>query len=848
MQPALTASQQAHDPAFLREVCLGTPAMFRVTLGLAFVGYAALAFVDPLLASGVELEWALLSRAVYGAITVAFFALTFVGDWAVRHGRWASITHALLSGHEVVFLTWLVGGGDSAYHEALHIVMFGYALLAFPWKRWDAAFVFGSYVVHYNVLLIVTDRTGPTERFVSANALLVVTWLVAIVFQRVLTNARHRDFVSRRALADANERLKALDDAKSRFFANLSHELRTPLTLIVAPIEATLDSVREPLGEAQAERMRLARRNALRLLRLVDDLLALTKAESAALSPKRIAVHVAPLMERLHRDVEALAARKNIAVSLDIEPGIPPLDADPALVDRVLLNLIGNAAKFVGLGGRIGLSAHRDLDHVVLSVSDDGPGIPPEALPRVFDRFFQADSGSTRRTGGTGIGLSLVREIVEAHGGRVRAESSVGSGTTIRCWFPAASVDGGADTVSALDAPELPVSARVGLPEWHDAIRTASSYRYLGIDDATDRRVAPRPRPRGDAPKVLVVEDNPDMIRFIVALMAVEYNVFAARNGVEALRILSERQPDIIISDVMMPEMDGFEFVRRVRENPDTRSIPFVFLTARGGVEDRVLGHAGGADTYLAKPFRSEELLAAVEALLARQATVRASSSGREEEALIFMASGVAEVLRAAGQRISELEAAVAAGAEPAAELAAARSELERLEVALTHLATSGVGSVPEHAEIAPVVEAVAASGASVVSPAVPVKVHIEHRQLARAVFSTHELEEILRPILARAVAVTPPGASVTVRVSGGEHQAFIAIRDDGAPMTAQMVERLFFPFGDVGTDPIEGLALVAARRLLRARGGNVVVEPQLGMGTEIRVFVPLMRIAAEAA
>ncbi len=833
---------------FDAEVRRGTPLVLRVTLGLSASAFAGMALVDPYLTSPEDLELALLSRVVTCVILLAALALTWVGDWAERYGRIATLGNGLVTGGEVIFLAWLTGGGESSYHEALHITMFAFALLPVPWRRWDAIVLYGLLLVGYNGLLIAGERTGTTGQLVSRNALLLVSLTVSVVCQRLLHAGRYRDFLSRRALAEANERLKALDDAKSRFFANLSHELRTPLTLIVAPIEATLDSVREPLGEAQAERMRLARRNALRLLRLVDDLLALTKAESAALTPKRVPLPVASMMGRLHRDVEALAARKNISVHLEIEPDLPPLDGDPALVDRVLLNLVGNAAKFVGVDGNISLAAYREMDHVVLSVTDDGPGIAPEDLPRIFDRFFQADSGSTRRTGGTGIGLSLAREIVEAHGGRIRAESAVGSGTTVRCWFPIAPGSDQAVLGANLDVSEWPGSARVGLPEWHDAIRTASAYRYLGIDDATERRVAPRPRPRGNAPTVLVVEDNPDMIRFIVALMAVEYNVFAARNGIEALRILGARQPDIIISDVMMPEMDGFELVRRVRDDPETRSIPFVFLTARGGAEDRVLGHAGGADTYLAKPFRSEELLAAVESLLERQATVRASSSSREEEALVFMATGVVEVLRSAGRRISELEALVAAGAEPAAELGVARAELERLEVALTHLATTGSGSVPEHAEIPLVVERLAAESGASFAPAVPVKVHIDHRQLPRAVYSTVELEEILRPILERAVTVTPPGASVSVRVSGGEHEAFVAVRDDGAPLTAQMVERLFFPFGDIAADPVAGLALVAARRLLRSRGGNVVVEPQLGMGTEVRIFIPLMRIAEEAA
>jgi signal transduction histidine kinase len=830
------APSQAAVAAHLDEIRHGTPAMFRVTLALAFIGYTALAVVDPWLAEGPDLVAALISRAVYLAVTAALFASTYVGDFIVRHGRAASIAHCLMSGHEVVFLTWLVGGGDSSYHEALHIVMFGYALLPFPWKRWDAALVFASFLVSYNLLLVFGERMGTLEVLVSRDALLMVTVLVATVFQRVLMQGRLRDFLSRQALADANERLKALDDAKSRFFANLSHELRTPLTLIVAPLEATLDSSREPLSAAQAERMQLAHRNALRLLRLVDDLLALTRAEAAALNPQFRAVAVEPLLGEIHRDVEQLAARKNIRVTLDIAPGVPAIRADRELVDRVLLNLIGNSAKFVAVGGHIGLHARVVDGGVEIAVSDDGSGIGAEHIQRIFDRFYQVDSASTRAVGGTGIGLALVREIMELHGGSVAVSSTPGVGTTMRCRFQVATSElapGPATTVV-----EVGGDPALGLPEWHEAIRSARAYRFLGIDDATDRRIAPRPRPRGDAPTVLVVEDNPDMVRFIVALMAVEYNVFAARDGIDAMRILAQKRPDLIISDVMMPGMDGFELVRRVRENPETRGIPFIFLTARGGVEDRVLGHSGGADTYLAKPFRSEELLAAAEALLARQQTVRTSSASREEEAVVFLASGIAETLHAIKVRVRALETQgdeTRVGGEVAA-------VLEPLLDGLVTLAKAGAGTVSTPAEAAIIVPDVVARLRRD-GPAIQLQLETIPAPVA---FHPLELQRVVQALLQRALGVTPRDGAVMVMLQAAADRAVLVVRDEGPPVMAEQIERFFFPFNDAAGLTGDGLALMTARRIVRARGGDLVVEGLAGMGTEVRVFLPLVAAARE--
>ncbi|MFO0750582.1 MAG: ATP-binding protein [Myxococcota bacterium] len=478
----------------------------------------------------------------------------------------------------------------------------------------------------------------------AAGRLLLATALhhlavVAGVLQRILFAGRFRDFLHRAELAAANARLTQLDEAKSRFFANLSHELRTPLTLMLAPVQALLESTRQPLTDQQREKLVLAQRNALRLLGLVDDLLALTRAESAAMQLTVAPLDLGQMVRALVADIEELAARKRLVLDTRVEPA-PLVEADHHLVERVLLNVVGNAAKFVKEGGHITLSVREVGDGVELSVADDGIGIEARDLPRIFDRFYQADSGSTRRTGGTGIGLSLVKEIIDLHGGKVWAESQPGVGTTVHCWFPKA-----LSAEKAKGVTRVAAVVGAGLPEWHEAIRRDKAYRLQGIDDATERRVAPRPQPRGQVPTVLVAEDNHDMIRFLVALLAYDFNVITAQNGRDALRLSLERRPDLIISDVMMPEMDGIQLVTELRASPLTRHVPFIFLTARGMDDDRLAGRQGGADIYLTKPFKSEELLAAVDTLLARQASMQSVMSSREDEVVVFMASGVSEQL-----------------------------------------------------------------------------------------------------------------------------------------------------------------------------------------------------------
>ncbi|HRE90433.1 MAG TPA: ATP-binding protein, partial [Myxococcota bacterium] len=639
--------------AFEQELRTRSPALLRFTLLMGTLAFAGMSLVDPQLITGPDLEFALWSRLVTCVAFIAGILLTWVGDWAERWARPASIVACALTGLEVILLSYLTGGSSSSYHEALHVTMFGYAILPFPWRRFDGALTFTFFIAAYCGLLVLGDRVENVTDLFSKIALLAVSAMVAGTFERVIKNRHLSDFRSRAALATANERLKSLDLAKNRFFSNISHELRTPLTLIVAPLEALIESTREPLSAGQRERLLLAQRNALRLLRLVDDLLSLTKAEAASLKLHVSRVELGRFVSDFTHDVAELAARKHIAVDLRVPDHPVFAEVDPTLIERVLLNVFGNAAKFVDLGGHIEVTVEEADGGVEIAVADNGIGISEAHLPRIFDRFYQAESASTRTSGGTGIGLSLVKEIAELHGGRVRAESRVGEGTRIVAWFPLALPSHVEDRVVRSE----PGSTESGLPEWHQAIRAAKSYRFQGIDDVTERRVAPRPSARGDAPTVLVVEDNPDMIRFLVALLAYDYNVLTAQNGKDGLKMALERGPDLIISDVMMPEMDGFETLKLLRE---ISTVPVILLTVRGSSEDRIQGHSGGADTYLAKPFRSEELLAAVDALITRQKSVLDSASSREDEALVFMASGIHERLAATMAELRALQSTLA--------------------------------------------------------------------------------------------------------------------------------------------------------------------------------------------
>ncbi len=860
---------QSEQTMLRRELDQNGPLLIRVGTGLSILPLSSFAAVDPQVVAGDDLVASLLVRLISCSLLAMLFVASFFGQWAVRFAREGGWLVAFITGQTLVAVTYFTGGGESDYHEALHIAMFGFAMLPISWRPFDIPMLCVSYLGAYAAVLVIGDRTGPFGALVTHVGVLLASGVISSVLQVVLMKQRLRDFRSRQALASANERLKSLDAAKNHFFSNISHELRTPLTLIVAPLEALIESSREPLSAGQRERLQLAQRNALRLLRLVDDLLSLTKAEAASLKLHVSQFDLGRHVSAFTHDVSELAARKNISVSLEVPADPVTIEGDTTLIERILLNVFGNAAKFVAIGGHIALKVHEVDGGVEIAVSDNGVGIAEAHLPNIFDRFYQAESGNTRTTGGTGIGLSLVKEITELHGGRVTAESTLGVGTTIRCWFPLRlPPEAEKYAIRTVDPGVEPQ----GLPEWHQAIRTAKSYRLQGIDDATERRVAPRPRPRGDAPTILVVEDNPDMIRFLVALLAYEYNVLSAQDGKAGLKMSLERLPDLIISDVMMPEMDGFEMVRRLREDEHGKRIPLIFLTARGSSEDRIQGHSGGADTYLSKPFRSEELLAAVDALLTRQKSVLDSASSREDEALVYMASGVHERLSATTSELKEIQATLARLSDrrspdstrdneplsllpmdPLPRLASSLASLSELIGSLRGLSEAGARPVIHPVDVDDALRGVVAGLEERVRTGRTLHLELGARQVVN--LAEAEVRAIAEPLIMRALTVTPMGRNVfiqTQRKKGSideEAGVTLVIRDEGPSLSPDQIERLFFPFTVVDAELPDGLELARVRRLVLTRGGVISVEPEEELGSRIVIHLPILAPhAAEVA
>jgi signal transduction histidine kinase/DNA-binding NarL/FixJ family response regulator len=415
-----------------------------------------------------------------------------------------------------------------------------------------------------------------------------------------------------RAIEDEKRRAEALaeiDRAKTAFFSNVSHEFRTPLTLLLSPVE---DALAAPGSGLSGDELTTVHRNALRLLKLVNTLLDFARIEAGRAHASFEPIDLAQLTADLASAFRSAMVRAGLRFDVECPPISTPVYVDRDMWEKIVLNLLSNALKYT-FDGSVSLSL-RDLgDQVELQVRDTGSGIPDHELPHVFDRFHRVHGVRARTHEGSGIGLALVNELVKMHGGSLAVASRVGEGTTFTVALRAGSGhlppemlrDSRAATTAAKGA-RLYVGEALGwLPPEPDA---ASGTPSGDAAPAADR----------GAPTILVADDNADMRQYISRLLADRWRIEAVADGGAALNSARTLRPALVVSDVMMPELDGFGLLRELRADPRTADIPVILLSARAGEEASIEGLAAGADDYIVKPFSARELRARVEAQLLR--------------------------------------------------------------------------------------------------------------------------------------------------------------------------------------------------------------------------------------
>ena len=403
--------------------------------------------------------------------------------------------------------------------------------------------------------------------------------------------------------AQANE-LRELDVAKSRFFTNITHEFRTPLTLVIGPVEQELE---EDLPSRNKVRLKGILKNARNLLVLINQLLDLSKLESGSMDLEISRGEIVRYTYNLVKQFKPLAEQKQIKISF--APEIKEWETywDAEKWDRTVYNLISNAIKFTPAGGQVNIVLQRvregTHESIILAVQDTGLGIEADQIDRIFNRFYQVQGSGTRLQGGTGVGLSLVKELVEFQKGEIKVESVVGEGTVFTVQLPVFKP-------TSISIDEIGDSTEAGLDEV--PLLTAESRDSTLVPDKSGTATG-----KGDRLKLLIIEDDKELRTFIRSCLDPKvYAIHEAPDGQAGLQIALEIVPDLILSDVMMPKMDGFEVTKAIREHLATSHIPLILLTAKAALESRLEGLRRGADAYLTKPFSPRELTLRIEKLI----------------------------------------------------------------------------------------------------------------------------------------------------------------------------------------------------------------------------------------
>ncbi|MFY7922290.1 MAG: ATP-binding protein [Gemmatimonas sp.] len=425
--------------------------------------------------------------------------------------------------------------------------------------------------------------------------------------------------------AQANQ-LQALDIAKTRFFANVSHELRTPLTLTIGPLEDL--RARGGRDAQEARWIEIALRNSRRLLRLVNQILDVAKLEAGQMQLRLRPLDLSLFVRGIVGAFASVAERKQITLTLDA-PQVLKGKFDADAIEKVLTNLLSNAVKFTPNGGAVRLKIERALvdgeSAVIMHVIDTGPGMPPAQLALVFERFYQVDETDARLQAGTGIGLALVKELVELHGGRISADSDP-RGTMFTVKIPYGEVEDAPARQPRVDE----VTGPIGIPLRPTHAQPIGIESDEGVDDSDD------------VPTMLVVDDSDDLRAYIRDHFHHQYRVLEANDGAEGIAVAQRELPDIVVSDVMMPGSDGLSLVRTLRESPETDFLAIVLLTAQAEDEKRLTGLKIGADDYLVKPFDMRELDVRVANLIAARRRWQERVPRRDgEQPAMIMASTI---------------------------------------------------------------------------------------------------------------------------------------------------------------------------------------------------------------
>lgn len=793
-------------------------------------------------------------RLAFGAASLLVYGATWLPR-AVRLAHPLSWLLAILlaAGVEMVLL---VGPGPaSPYYAGLSVVIIAVGLL-FTWTAGEAIAVvlgiLGIYLVPALALgARVSGRTLFSNTYFIANC-----GVLAVVASYIEARLRRRAFYGRlaleaqtRELDDASvrlsaslERLQELDQLKSRFFAHINHELRTPLTLLLAPLDELLGDGGETLPRPVVARLDLMRRSGQRLMRLINHLLDITRLQAGRTVLHPQVIELPAFVSGLVDQFRPFAGQRRVDLGFDAEGGVS-LVADPEKVETIVRNLVSNALKFTPSGGRVSVRVFEADAGAQIEVKDTGVGVPEAQRETIFELFARVEAPESGRPGGTGIGLALVKELVALHGGTIEVVSAADEGSTFRVTLPAGDADGIGEVVRA---PRGETDL--------EALEQDDEQALLEAPPALDEPGSPAPQ------TVLVVEDNLELAHLVRTFLARHYRVEIVGDGDEAVEAARRLRPDVMVCDVMLPGRSGLEVVETLKTDPRTADISVILLTARHEHETVLEGFSRGADDYMEKPFRPQELLARIRALLRLRTLAGELAEAQKMAMLGTLAAGLAHEVRNPAGAILASVPVIRKGLEGSSppDGAEAGKALDLLDI--VEDSTRRIAALVDdllrfsHVDrVAPVAwdpDAAVGRVLHLLGHRFQ-KMNVEEDLCYHSTVEGHggQLDQVLMNLLDNAAKAVGGEGLVRVSTAARDGGVAISVEDDGGGIDPDAISRIFDPFfttRNVGEGT--GLGLYLSRRIVEAHGGRIEATTGEIGGARFDVWLPATAVGTVEA
>ena len=701
-------------------------------------------------------------------------------------------------------------------------------------------------------------------------------------------------------LREKNETLQAMAQQRTLFFQNISHEFRTPLTLIIGPLEAAISgSYGQIQGELNEQHM-IMLRNARRLLRLINQLLDISKIEAGGMKLHVKPVDLVRLLKSIVTAFKPLSEKKKIALNLKTNNDELISYFDTEKIEKIIFNLVSNAIKFTEERGEVLVSVLASIKFVEIKVKDSGIGIPEEFIDTVFNRFTQVDESTTREQEGTGIGLSLVKNYVDLHHGEITVESYEGIGTEFTVKFPLDKSAYNEDEIFDISPDDSSGVELVKFPDRRASQRRAQNRRQTDRRQMVERQyytsvieissitnVGNRDKTivvnaASDLPKVLIVEDNRDMRLYIGEVLKPYYSCYEAMDGEDGFRMALDHKPELILSDVMMPKMDGYQLLAALKKNETTSNIPVILLTAKATEDMKVESLQLGAEDYIAKPFNPKELLARTNNILTiRQQSVKIKEAYKELQltkdllvraeklaSLGILSAGISHEINNPNNFISSSSILAIESIEDLEDSLKVLDEIDEMKGFLTHIndTISGLKELISQVKkgskrINDVVMGL--KGFSHLHEAKRHKADINEIikfSITSLKFLMHDkidLELYLHPIhkidcdpvalgqvfihiLRNAAQAIEDKGTITVSTGSDDNNINIDVIDDGRGVTKEDLPKIFDPFfttREVGKGL--GLGLSLCFGIIEGHGGRIDIESEPDVGTRVTISLP---------